>query len=232
MATAYKHKKASFFKGFLTIISLLAILVGCVIYKKSTYPTETETTRQTGRSSGNVQASDNRRQSEGNAGHGQASEVDVGNSYDDDYSGFTPQETSLLSLTPYTGNPFTEAEYPMEDVFSTTFDYCIYSNLERSNGTHYASYRVNGQYSTFVFWSGIVSYGRGDPGTASIKVYGDNDVIYERDLACDSSTQYVELDISDYADLTLELYGYSESELSLRGSTALWPAIFEPTLLL
>lgn len=158
------------------------------------------------------------------------SSVDTSSSISTLDTSYAPVEKSLLSLTPWTKMPFVEANYSMEDIFGTQYDNCIYCRTEKSDGNGYCTYRLNYEYTNFQFISGIVSYGRGDPGTATIRVLGDGEELYSRELTCESDSIEVKLKVSDVKDLTIELYGVSEPEVSLRGSTSLYPALFNPTL--
>lgn len=226
--SAYR-KKSPIPTAFATLGFLVLILLICIAFKSRVtsaelYPTSTKATNE---NNGNYNISSEEEENGSNKRNNDDLSDEEGYC---DYTEFVPQSVSLLNLSPYTGMPFAEADYPMEDIFSTEFSDCIFSSCEQDDGVSYATYRLNGQYETFEFWSGIVSYGRGDPGTALIVVYGDNEVLYEKELVCDTDTEYVCLSIKNVNDLTIELYGYSESECSLRGSTALWPALFEPTL--
>lgn len=158
------------------------------------------------------------------------SSIDTSSSVRTTDTSYAPVEKSLLSLTPWTNMPFIEANYIMEDIFGTQYDNCIYSMEEKSDGKGYCTYRLNYEYTNLQFISGIVSYGRGDPGTATIRVLGDGEELYSRELTCESESVEVILNVSGVKDLTIELYGVSEPEVSLRGSTSLYPALFNPTL--
>lgn len=143
---------------------------------------------------------------------------------------FVPNEVLLVNLKPYdTRMPYTKTT-SVADIFDHEYANGIYSHVERTDGPCSCTYRIDGNYDRFTFTSGIVEFGRGDPGEALIKVYADGKVIYERTLDCTSDSSFADLDVRGVKDLTLELYGHSEPEVSIRGATALYPCIWEATL--
>lgn len=142
---------------------------------------------------------------------------------------FVPNKVLLVNLTPYTDMPYIETNY-VSDIFGNDYRNGIFSRIEETDGECSCTYRIYQKYDKLTFTSGIVEFGRGDPGEAIIRIYGDGVLIYERYLNCTSDSTFEEINVSGVNDLRLELYGYSEPEVSLRGSTALYPCIWEPTL--
>ncbi len=143
----------------------------------------------------------------------------------ENYTSYVPKSISLLSLEPYTSMPFQEADYSIEDLYGTKYNCAIYTWEEKENGPTYCTYRLNSAYSELRFVSGVVSWGRGVQGTASILIVGDGKELYSRELTCESDSLDVKLDVSGIKDLTIELYGVEEYFDTLP------PALFDPTLI-
>jgi len=150
----------------------------------------------------------------------------------------TPVELSmcyLTSLTPYTystnGFPFYDIYNGEEDIFGNSYTTGFEGHLDPVDGEASITYRLRGEYSRLDFYLAVPASCRAEPGSGIIRVYSDNTLIFDRsDITSDSETELVSLDITGTTNLTIEMYGYKEPEISIIGFAAMWPMMADPIL--
>ena len=153
-----------------------------------------------------------------------------------------PSEVSLEDMTPYTwttnapntSNPFWFLD-DYEDVFGTNYDkQMMLESYNCQYGNNSTSYRLFGEYSTFTFVSGASGFSRGyntDYTGGSITIIGDGRILYIRQgMSSISESEEVSLNIRGVDNLTIEMSGDYQTEISLIGFSSFSPALFNPIL--
>ena len=146
-----------------------------------------------------------------------------------------PDYVYLTSLSPYThsagGFPFFDVYSGDKDIFGNVYTTGFQGHLSSCDGEAYVIYRLNGEYSQFVFTLAIDSADCGNQGEGSMFVYADDELVFERNrITSDTETETITINISGVKDLRIEIYGQTTPEVSITGFSSVWPMMADPIL--
>ena len=146
-----------------------------------------------------------------------------------------PSRIQLTSMEPYTtspngwGFPFADicSGIGSEDIFGNTYSFGFRAwHKANSTGPVSATYRLDGEYSSLRFTLAIPKADRGNRGSASVYVYADGELVYERtDITSDIDSAEVTVPLNHCRDMTIEMYATEVSAFE-----TVRPMICDPVL--